>query len=887
MTDPEPGDAPASLDAIGDGLRDARPEHQDVPAALARARVAEALFGRRDPVRIGRYTIEAQVGAGGGGEVFVAHDPALSRRVAIKLLRAVGDRERLLREGQALARLSHPNVVPVYDAGTVDDRVYVVMELVEGDTLRAYCEVATRTVRDIVRAYRQAGEGLAAAHRAGFIHRDFKPDNAVIGRDGRVRVVDFGLARDGDEPEPQSDAVADAAGDTPPGTTQVRPGTPRYMAPEQARGGALTAAADQYAFCLSLREGVIARGPALPRWLDPILRRGLADAAGDRYPSMDALVAALGRDPAWRWRRRAVVAGALGLAAAAFVVGRTNRAAAPACDSGAAELVAAWSEEPAARVAAHLDALSPYARGAAAQVAGMFERYAGAWRAGHREACVAHRDGAQSTELFNHRVACLARARAALGTAVTVIASASAREIASVIAAVGELPDLERCGDPSTLLDSVAPPPPSIAAAVAEAGNELASLEVEVRAARPDVRPRIEAVVRRAAGLGYGPLRARALRLAGRAAIAVDQRAAAIPPFREATTLALTAGDWPLAVESFAIQLWAASTAGQDGAFAGLELVQSIAEGLPASARWVRALLDNCIGGAEQAAGHRDRARAAFERALALVRGVTGPAALELASIRSNLALVIDDPARSKALAQERIAIVEAGLGNQHPITLDARIAAAWLELDPRRARAGLEPACYLLSELHPDHGPDIRTCQSELGWLALERGDAAAARIAFGRVVAPAGADDTVAAVAIARAELDALDGRPAAAGPALDTALAALGSLAHPAWYVRLDAANALLARGALAVSAGRDAAARADLEAARDHLEAAIAVSPMVSSARRLAFARTSLVRSWRGAPLPAAARRDADAAIAWYREAGGYDDAIAELERARAR
>jgi serine/threonine protein kinase len=238
--------------AVGPLLRGARPADTDLPAAVARARVASALFGAAEPVRLGRYVVEAEAGAGAGGVVLAAHDPELARRVAIKLVRG-GPRDRMLAEGRALARLSHPNVVPVYDVGVHGDQVYVVMELVEGETLRDHC-APPRTVRDVVRADRQAGEGLAAAHRAGLIHRDFQPDNALVGADGRVRVVDFGLARGGEAAPGPAGTLA--AGSVP--VTHAGLGTPRYMPPEQAAGATLTPASDQYAFCVSLRESLLA-----------------------------------------------------------------------------------------------------------------------------------------------------------------------------------------------------------------------------------------------------------------------------------------------------------------------------------------------------------------------------------------------------------------------------------------------------------------------------------------------------------------------------------------------------------------------------------------------------------------------------------------------------
>ncbi len=873
-------------DPIPAVLRSARPAPGNVAAALTRARVARQLFGEAATVRIGRYEIEAKAGAGGGGEVFVARDPELSRRVAIKLMRAGGDRERMLAEGHALARLSHPHIVPVYDAGALGEQVYVVMELVEGDTLRAYCAAPERRVRDIVRAYRQAAEGLDAAHRAGVIHPDFKPDNALVGRDGRVRVVDFGLARSGLDDAATEAAIEALEAASPVAVTHAGLGTPGYMAPEQATAATLTPAADQYAFCASLREGLAARGP-LPRWLEAIVRRGMTQAPGDRYPSMAAVHAALGRDPASRWRVRAVLAGVLGLAAAAFLVGRGDRVVGPTCDGGGAQLARIWNIATPAQLAGRVAALgTPYARQAAPYVAATLAGYAERWRAGDREACVAHRDGAQSSAVFDRRVACLARARAALATAVRVVGDARAGELADAIAAIGELPDLERCADPSVLTTSA--PPPGVASAVAGLADELAALEVEVRAARPGVRPRIAALIARARGLGYPLVLARALRLAGRAALAVHAWSDAVPPFAEATTLALTAGDAALAVEGFTGRMYAARTDQRDAALAGVELVEAIAAGLPVSERAIHARFYSSRGSVALAAGQRDQARTLFEQALALAREVTGPATLDVAVIWTNLALAIEDPVRRAALARERIALVEARLDPAHPVGLAARITAAQLETDPRRAAAGLAPSCTQLGALHPEHGAEIIQCQYQLGWLAIERGDLAQARQAFERAVARArpGAEPDLETpeLRLARAYVELLAGRLDGAARRLAEATAALGPLDGAAWWRLGDAADVLLARGELASRTGRLRDARASFAAARQHLENVLVTSSVPRFTRRLAYARARLVRSWPAGQVPAEARRDGEAAIAWYRSAGGYADAIAALERA---
>ncbi|HEX3474811.1 MAG TPA: protein kinase [Kofleriaceae bacterium] len=289
--------------------------------------------------RLGRYVVIGRVGAGSMGVVYSARDPDLDRQVALKVLRpelsaGAPGRARLLREARALARLSHPNVVPIYDVGVVDDRVYLAMELVSGTTLRHGLAGAWRDIAD---AYLQAARGLAAAHAAGLVHRDFKPDNVLLGDDGRVRVVDFGLVG------VAADAVAPTAHD--PGgaalavldtATGVAVGTPAYMAPEAQRGQPVDARADQFSFCVALfhelygsfpyagttpaqRVEQIERGalvrPArasrsgIPGRVHRVLARGLRARPEARYTSMPALIAALERALAPRSRLHALVIG--------------------------------------------------------------------------------------------------------------------------------------------------------------------------------------------------------------------------------------------------------------------------------------------------------------------------------------------------------------------------------------------------------------------------------------------------------------------------------------------------------------------------------------------------------------------------------------------------
>jgi len=219
--------------------------------------------------RVGRYLVLSALGAGGMGVVFAAYDPQLDRKVALKLLRAgityntKEARARLRREAQAIAQLSHPNVVAVYDVGATDDGdLYIAMEFVEGDTLTTWLKKYPRTWREIVDVFQQAARGVIAAHSVGLLHRDFKPDNVLVGGDGRVRVTDFGLARsviaddDGARPRPEMAALSVEL--TATGTVL---GTPRYMAPEQLTGEPIDARADQFSFCVALYEALYGAHP--------------------------------------------------------------------------------------------------------------------------------------------------------------------------------------------------------------------------------------------------------------------------------------------------------------------------------------------------------------------------------------------------------------------------------------------------------------------------------------------------------------------------------------------------------------------------------------------------------------------------------------------------
>ncbi len=381
------------------------------------AEVRGRMFGAADPVRVGRYVIRGRVGIGGMGVVYAADDAALGRRVAIKLLHGTGSegqaRGRILREAQALARLSHPNVVQIYEVGEVGRQVFVAMEFVEGLTLGQWQIQQPRSWRELLDVYVQAGRGLAAAHAVGLVHRDFKPENVLVGADERVRVLDFGLARtDGEgapaELRPTGDALLQ-----PITTTGAMLGTALYMSPEQWRAGPVDPRSDQFSFCVALHAalfgvhpfagatvqelrtrvlaGVVVSPPGrVPGRLRRALLRGLRIDPEQRFADMPALLAELervrrGRPLAW------IGLGVLALGVGAALGGRWSAPEEPmqdVCASSAAQAQAVWG--PARRAAVRRAFLATERHDAGllfSQVADQLDDYAREWTEGHAAAC--------------------------------------------------------------------------------------------------------------------------------------------------------------------------------------------------------------------------------------------------------------------------------------------------------------------------------------------------------------------------------------------------------------------------------------------------------------------------------------------------------------------
>ena len=813
-------------------LRDAAPGADHLDLAVARSRVAEALFGDAAPIKVGRYVLIERAGAGGMGVVWSAWDPELGRPVALKLASS-GDeavRARARDEGRALARLSHPNVVPIYDVFDDEQGVFLVMELVKGKTLRALAAEGEQ-VHELVRAYRQAGEGLAAAHAVGLIHRDFKPDNAILGADGRVRVLDFGLAHDA---APSDDAPEIA-------------GTPRYMAPEQRDGKPLTAAVDQYALGVALREAI---GGPPPRWLEPIIARATADDPANRYSSMDELLRVLALDPRARWRRRAAVGGgviALGAVAVAFTLGRAGREESP-CGGGPALIAQSWGAAPRAAVARRFGELTtPYAIAATPRVLATLDAYASGWLRLHRASCEAHRRGEISSDLLDRRAGCLARRRGGLSTIGELARNVTGDDLPKLVIALGELPDLAACEDDEVLVASVQPPRRDIAPEATAITELLARADVERDAGHYENATRdADAGLARARAVGYRPLIARALLARGRVTLTTyaDDRGAAV--FGEATREALASGDEALAIEAFARQMWAVSTTrGPADAADGLPLVEAILERLGDRSKFPRALLHMNLGSVALARGDRAGAREVLERARTEAAAVGGAGAMELTGILTNLMLVVDDPVHRERIAAELVASRTRLLGPLHPQTLASRVLAARMIEDPASARTRLWEACVELADHYPKLGADVGDCAYEVAWLAVMSGDRDAARPAATLAIASAEAGGEPVLVASARAYQQFVDGDRDGAIRAL-AAIQAAEAQQPPAWWHDFYLADAAASEAIVRHAGGDRAGAARALATAEAHYAKIGDALPLPMRARRTALVNAARAR-----------------------------------------
>ncbi len=565
------------------------------------------------PERIGRYLVIERIGSGGMGVVYAAYDPDLDRKLALKLLhrdeheRDERTRLRLLREAQALARVSHPNVIQVYDVGTFEDRVYIAMEFVEGQTLHEWLDSQPRELSEITAIFSQAGHGLAAAHAKDLVHRDFKPDNVIVTRDGRAVVLDFGIAyaigshapsvtqdevpaqrlqehslRHGIH-ERMTDALATGRGASSVFDAELTHagalmGTPAYMAPEQFDGGTTDARTDQFSFCVALWEAIHGQRPfagdtpmalwravrerelrspssrRMPVGLQRAICRGLERAPEDRFSDLARLLAILDRDPRARRRWIALVSVAVGAVGFGLWGLGAAHGVEQVCRAGESRLDPVWSGERREAVIAAFGATGePLAAQVAPKLVDGIDTYAREWAAMYTDACEATRvRGEQSEQLLDLRMDCLEDRKRELDAVVEVLLEPDAKVVANGHEMISTLRPIESCADRVGLRARVAAPyQPEVAERVESIQRELSRARARRGAADFD---RAFGIAReahsRAMLTEYRPIQAAAAIELGMAHMEKGSFEAAAQTLREGFYLALAGGDEAAAVEA-------------------------------------------------------------------------------------------------------------------------------------------------------------------------------------------------------------------------------------------------------------------------------------------------------------------------------------------------
>ena len=712
--------------------------------------------------RIDRYYILELIGAGGMGVVYAAYDPDLDRKVALKALHdrhssvKDGDEERaqrrLLREAQAMARLSHPNVITVHQVRAIEGRVFISMEFVEGGTLTHWLARAEPDQKKILEMFRGIGRGLGAAHAAGLVHSDIKPDNVLIGSDERPRVTDFGLARPSGEDtghSRRSDSpfvIESGLLDATVSRTKGLRGTPAYMAPEQILCEQTTAASDQFSFCVALYEALWGVRPFVgttfaelstnildgnfteersdanvPRWLRNVVMRGLSYEPKDRWPSMDALVEGLAYGP--RRRRRGIIAlGAVGVASivAGSVASQVLSAPADPCEGGEIAMEELWSKEARAEVHHALSrGQTQYAEDTATLAVKRIDEYSQEWSRSHRDACQAYHRGDQSGHALDLRGACLDERRQELDALIGVLVLAEPEVRRHAVQAIDELRPLGPCEDLKALRAQVPPPSdPAVRARVQRVESDLARAQAHGRSGRYDAGlALVKEATLAAVATDYAPLIARALRDRAGLHMRMGEYEAAVDDLQEAWRRALGAGDDALAADCVVqmVELLGYVLRRYDEAQVRAEDARAMIERIwrqdPAQAEALDGELDYARGQIELRHHNYDRALALYGRAMTLAERHAGPEGLRVARVLNSMAsarLAKHDWEAALETYERALEIRIQHLGQAHPQTAQARNNVGLALKNMRRyeeSAAQFEQAHRHLSEaLDSDH---------------------------------------------------------------------------------------------------------------------------------------------------------------------------------------
>ncbi|HVG62051.1 MAG TPA: serine/threonine-protein kinase [Hyalangium sp.] len=698
----------------------------------------EGLPGRGDSM--GRFLILERVGKGGMGVVYAAWDPDLGRRVAIKLLRtdkphaegrAVAQ-ARLLREAQAMARVSHPHVISIFDVSTLGEDVFLAMEYVDGSNLRKWLKEQPRPWRKVLDVFLAAGRGLAGAHAAGLVHRDFKPDNVLLGKDGRVRVTDFGLARLATDEEPEAGmstlpdlaSLEEGAGIAQLTRDGVVVGTPRFMAPEQIRGAAPDARSDQFSFCVALyhalyddwpfenprlpsrvgdsspgssRKGTsgASEGTGGPRPVDPVsgaflpprgsqvpgyvwkvLLRGLSREPRDRFSSMEALLAQLEAQPR-KARKLAVAASlALVLGASSYAWYASWSARAVQCTGLGQKLSGLWDVGVQRQVTEALVATGkPGAAEVAERVTRMLDDYSRGWVEMSTEACRATRIRSEQTEaLLSLQMVCLERRLKDVKAVTGVLAAADAELVEKAVDTVSLLPSLRSCAD-VTSLSQVEPLPdsPQARAEIERISGQVAQVKALTDAGRYKQGMEVgEPALSAASTLGYQPLKAEALLWLGTLEARRDEMQAAEQHLIQALWAALASRDDEVQARAAAMLVYVVGGDAKrfDVALQWSDMARATLARMGGNEDIESDLFKN-VGVAYARQRKNEESLAAFTRALQLGDKASGPEHVRRSILLGNMGNILKREGRLEEASRaltEAIAIRERVSGLNHPM---------------------------------------------------------------------------------------------------------------------------------------------------------------------------------------------------------------------------
>lgn len=725
---------------------------------------------------IGRFTVLQQIGAGGMGVVLAAYDPQLDRKVAIKMMHddvSVGHGARLEREAKAMAQLSHPHVVTVHDTGVHKGRLYIAMEYVEGETLGSWLRSGQRSRKQILDYVLQAGRGLAAAHKAGLVHRDFKPDNVLIGRDGRVRVGDFGLVSgmaEADDPVgPKKAQVLSPSSLTVAGSIM---GTPLYMAPEQHAGRSIDARADQFSFCVTLWQALckeppysadtyeqlvanVNRGEVRPvpsgalvsGKLRAVLVRGLAAEPDKRFATMDQLLLELERAcrPArWPWLAGGAGAVAVAASAAIWMMGPADD---DPCAGSGKRLAGVWDEGRKNQLEAVLRASgSPAHADVWRRVERDLDDYTERWSIMHRDVCEAtHVRGQQSDEAFDLRMRCLDRRLAEAASLIDRAAeSMPDSDVFKLVDAAGKLRSVDDCVDIDDLRSAFPLPNDSDRRqSILTLQARLIEAESYERLGRYEQVGTIAAeVVDGAAGVEYPPLMAQAIVMRAASEGRAGNLAQAEASLRLASEAAARARDDKLLAKTWIDLMDNLAAQGRTDDALALEVVARAAVERVSDEHDIGARFANSLAALFIAKGKYPEAKEQYEIALRLARKM-GEDSPILGHALTNLGTVfwyLSDTASARRYFEEGQAVLEKQLGPRHPTLAYSHINLGSLDSidgDIDRAITRFEIAIDIWEGAHGPEHINLAHGLEQLSHALARKSDAEGARKAGERALA------------------------------------------------------------------------------------------------------------------------------------------------------